>query len=256
MNDDRPPITDHIEIVLSGTSHPGNLGAVARAMKNMGLSRLTLAGARTAINEEAIATAKHAADVLHNARQVADLPTALADASHAFATTARPRSINLPVISARDAAQKIGQMSTRAPIALVFGAERTGLSNEALSWCHCVIEIPANPVYPVLNLAQAVQIMAYELWLARAAPTVNATSAEPAAPLIQWQGFEHRLTHLLDQAGFFTRSGEQPAATRERLTEKLRIACRRAGWSETELALMHGVLSALTRHSPPSQEPV
>ncbi len=251
MNDAPPPVSDLIEIILTGTSHPGNLGAVARAMKNMGLHRLTLAGARTAINDEALATAKHAADVLHQARHAADLPTALANARWVFATTARPRAIHLPVLSARAAAAQIQALTsdTRTPVALVFGAERTGLTNEDLSWCHTIIEIPAHPAYPVLNLAQAVQILAYELWLARAeVESPRATAAtEPPATLHEWQGFEQRLTRLLDQAGFFQRNGEDPALTRERLTEKLRIACHRAGWSDTELALMHGVLTAIAR---------
>ena len=251
MDDPKTPRTDSIEVVLVGTSHPGNLGAVARAMKNMGLTRLTLAGARTAITDEAIAIAKHAADVLLDARLVADLPTALADASLVFATTARPRSINLPVIDARTAATHIHQAARTAPVALVFGAERTGLSNEDISWCHTLIEIPAHPAYPVLNLAQAVQIMAYELWLARAEPSAIAAT-DTAAPLAEWQGFEWRLTGLLDQAGFFERTGEDPIATRTRLTEKLRIACHRAGWSAAELALMHGVLTALTHPKEPA----
>ena len=251
MNDAQPPAADLIEIILTGTSHPGNLGAVARAMKNMGLHRLTLAGARTTINDEAIATAKHAADVLLDARQVADLPTALTNARWVFATTARPRAIHLPVLSAHAAAAEIHAITAgaRAPVALVFGAERTGLTNEDLSWCHTIIEIPAHPAYPVLNLAQAVQILAYELWLARAEvdSKLKPDSAEPPAALHEWQGFEQRLTRLLDQAGFFQRNGEDPALTRERLTEKLRIACRRAGWSDTEMALMHGVLTAIAR---------
>lgn len=254
MNDAAPRLTDSIEVVLAGTSHPGNLGAVARAMKNMGLHRLTLAGARTTINDEAIATAKHAADVLHQAREVADLPTALAGSRWVFATTARPRAIHLPVLDARAAVAQIqaNHRAAQTPIALVFGAERTGLTNEDLSWCHAIIEIPANPAYPVLNLAQAVQIIAYELRLAeRDGIAAAAPTPEPPASLKDWQHFERRLTDLLDRAAFFKRQGEDPALTRDRLTEKLRIACRRAGWSDTELALMHGVLTAIAQPLPP-----
>ncbi|WP_407275649.1 RNA methyltransferase [Halothiobacillus sp. DCM-1] len=255
MTETPPPATIPIEIILVGTSHPGNLGAVARAMKTMGLERLTLAGARTPLNDEAFANAKHAAEILHNARQVADLPSALQGIHQVFATTARPRSMALPVLSAREAAQTILSAASVAPVAVVFGAERTGLSNEDLSWCHAIIEIPANPAYPVLNLAQAVQILSYELWLGRGGAangvTTGSSAGEAVAPFSQWQAFEHRLTDLLDQRDFFQRNGEDPVATRARLTEKLRIACHRAGWTEAELALMHGVLTALTRHKEP-----
>jgi len=144
-----------IQIVLCGTSHPGNLGAVARAMKNMGLSQLVLVAPTAGIDELALATAKHAADVLHHARFAADLPSALADSVAVWATTARPRELPLPVWTVRAAAECIvADQQTRAGlISLVFGAERTGLSNHELSWAQRVIEIPANPVSGVKSWA-------------------------------------------------------------------------------------------------------
>ncbi|OZB56661.1 MAG: hypothetical protein B7X35_04550 [Halothiobacillus sp. 14-56-357] len=114
---------DRIQIVLCGTSHTGNLGAVARAMKNMGLHRLVLVSPKATIDDQALATAKHAADILNTARQVDNLPAALADSVEVWATTARPRDLHLPVLSARDAAEIIAATPTTGMISIVFGAE-------------------------------------------------------------------------------------------------------------------------------------
>lgn len=242
-----------IQIVLCGTSHPGNLGAVARAMKNMGLSQLVLVAATAVIDDVALATAKHAAEVLLNARHVADLPAALADSVAVWATTARPRELHLPIWRVRAAAEAIVTSSHAQTglISIVFGAERTGLTNHELSWAQRVIEIPANPDYPVLNLGQAVQILAYELHVAQQAapePRDVVNEANPLATLAEWQSFEQRLADLLDQTPFFVRGATTPndvADNRERLMSKLRILCRRAQPLSNELAIMQGMLRAL-----------
>ncbi|OZB74704.1 MAG: hypothetical protein B7X37_04770 [Halothiobacillus sp. 14-55-98] len=117
---DSPDVhADRIQIVLCGTSHTGNLGAVARAMKNMGLHRLVLVSPKTAIDDQALATAKHAADILNTARQVDNLPDALADSVEVWATTARPRDLHLPVMSARDAAETIAASPSTGVISIV-----------------------------------------------------------------------------------------------------------------------------------------
>lgn len=251
------------QIVLCGTSHPGNLGAVARAMKNMGLSQLVLVAPTASIDALALATAKHAADVLHQARFAADLPSALADSVAVWATTARPRELPIPAWTVRAAAERMvaDQFARAGLISLVFGAERTGLSNHELSWAQRVIEIPANPAYPVLNLGQAVQIVAYELYIAQQSrsllPAVeNETSAPLAeqATLAQWQAFEERLAHLLDQTPFFVRGAHLKsdiADNRARLMSKLRMVCRRAHPLSSEIAIMQGMLTALTREPQP-----
>ena len=267
-----------IQIVLCGTSHPGNLGAVARAMKNMGLARLVLVAPTAGIDELALATAKHAADVLHHATVVADLPSALADSVAVWATTARPRELPLPVWTARAAAETIAadQQTGAGLISIVFGAERTGLSNFELSWAQRVIEIPANPEYPVLNLGQAVQIVAYELYIAaqsaalapatRAADRAAYREADRAAnqplamqaTLAQWQAFEDRLANLLDQTPFFVRGAtiaSDIADNRARLMSKLRVMCRRAQPLSSELALIQGMLTALSSEPHPEAIP-
>ncbi|OYY54827.1 MAG: hypothetical protein B7Y53_05215 [Halothiobacillus sp. 28-55-5] len=259
--------TPPIQIVLCGTSHPGNLGAVARAMKNMGLTQLVLVAPTACIDAVALATAKHAADVLHHARFMPDLPTALADSVAVWATTARPRELPLPVWTVRAAAEQMAgdQQAKKGLISIVFGAERTGLSNHELSWAQRVIEIPANPEYPVLNLGQAVQILAYELHIARQSrPVLPAHETETNAPLAaqatlaQWQAFEDRLAHLLEQTPFFVRGAtleSDIAENRMRLMSKLRVVCRRAQPLSSELALMQGMLTALTSEPHPEATP-
>ncbi|OZB36943.1 MAG: hypothetical protein B7X44_03785 [Halothiobacillus sp. 15-55-196] len=248
---------DRIQIVLCGTSHTGNLGAVARAMKNMGLHRLVLVSPKATIDDQALATAKHAADILNTARQVDNLPAALADSVEVWATTARPRDLHLPVLSARDAAEIIAATPTTGMISIVFGAERTGLTNQEISWAQRIIEIPANPDYPVLNLGQAVQIVAYEwrmaLETAISAPRPDIDS-DDLATTAEWIGFEQRLTELLDRTSFFHRTGSAEkdiAANRERLMARLRVLCRRANPTRNELAVMQGIVRALTEPTAP-----
>lgn len=256
------PRADRIQIVLCGTSHAGNLGAVARAMKNMGLHRLVLVAPKTVIDQHAMATAKHAADILKNALQTDNLPAALGDSVEVWATTARPRDLRLPVWSARAAAEHIASFAANGLVSIVFGAERTGLINQELSWAQRIIEIPANPDYPVLNLGQAVQIIAYEWRMAHTAhkdaslPDANTSNNAKSdsdmpdlATTAEWAAFEQRLAEQLDRSSFFHRGGpaeKEIAANRERLMGRLRVLCRRARPTRNELAMMQGMLSALT----------
>lgn len=248
---------ERIQIVLCGTSHTGNLGAVARAMKNMGLYKLALVSPKATIDEQALATAKHAADILNTARRVDNLPAALADSVEVWATTARPRDLHLPIWSARAAAEAIATLPSSGMISIVFGAERTGLTNQEISWAQRIIEIPANPDYPVLNLGQAVQIVAYELRMAheanRNSPQLD-TDNPDLATLAQWVAFEHRLVEQLDRTSFFHRSGsgeKEITANRDRLMSRLRVLCRRASPTRNELAVMQGILRALTESAAP-----
>jgi tRNA/rRNA methyltransferase len=174
---------DRLRFVLVETSHPGNIGAVARAMKTMGFSELVLVNPRFADatrQEEAIAFASGAQDVLDSARVVGSVDEALADCNFAAAVTSRLREFSPPVLAPRAlAAQLAVRVGLKA--ALLFGSERFGLSNNAVEKCNALISIPANPEYPSLNLAQAVQILAYECRLA-------ARGDAPAANNIGFQG--------------------------------------------------------------------
>lgn len=158
---------ESISIVLVKTSHPGNVGSVARAMKTMGLSDLRLVEPKSAdicSAEEAISLASGAVDVLESARIYHTLPDALADKSVAFALSARLRDLGPGLQSPQEAAREaLHMMQTGVGAAFVFGAERTGLSNDELLVCNRQVTIAANPVYSSLNLSQAVQIVAYAL---------------------------------------------------------------------------------------------
>ena len=156
-----------IRIVLVAPSHPGNIGAVARAMKNMALSELLLVRPKEFPHPDATARASGAHDVLAGARIVGSLSEALAGCGFVAATTSRERDQYFRVIDVRDAAVRIVAESRRAPAAVVFGSERTGLTNEELETAHALIRIPASAAYLSLNLAMAVQLVAYELFRLR-----------------------------------------------------------------------------------------
>src|ERR1041384_6204740 len=145
-----------IRIVLVEPSHPGNIGAVARAMKNMALNHLVLVRPKAFPHAEATARASGAGDILERARVVESVTDAVADVGFVAATTSRPRDQNFRALDLHEAATRIFEMSGRGPAAVLFGAERTGLTNEELALAHLLIRIPANPAYPSLNLAKAV----------------------------------------------------------------------------------------------------
>lgn len=178
---------ESISIVLVKTSHPGNVGSVARAMKTMGLSDLRLVEPKSADicqSEEAISLASGAADVLENARVYSSLPDALADRSVAFALSARLRDLGPSLQSPKEAAREaLSLTGTGVGAAFVFGAERTGLSNDELLVCNRQVTIPANPVYSSLNLSQAVQIVAYALRTEWAAGQVHGEADSLSATL-------------------------------------------------------------------------
>ncbi len=156
----------NISIVLVNTSHPGNIGAAARAMKNMGLRHLTLVEPRDFPSGVAIGRAKAALDILDNAVITATLAEAVADCALVIGASARSRRIPWPVLSPTQCAQQIVKESVSSKVALVFGREDTGLSNEELQLCHFHVQIPADEEYSSLNLAAAVMVLTYEVRVA------------------------------------------------------------------------------------------
>ena len=156
-------ILNSIRIVLVQTYHPGNIGAIARAMKTMGLKELVLVDPREYPAEEASNRAAGALDVLNNATVVQTLPEALTDCTQVFATSARKRNYTRPQVTAEEAAGWV-KRNPKEKIAIVFGRERMGLSNEQLGLCQQLLYIPGNPAYDVLNIGSAVQIVSYELF--------------------------------------------------------------------------------------------
>ncbi len=161
-------LAEHVSVILVNTSHPGNIGSVARAMKTMGLSRLILVSPDQFPADQAYHLASGADDVLDHAQVVSTFDEAVADKQWVFGASARSRSIPWPVVSPKACAEMILERLTQMPtkIALVFGREASGLTNEELMRCHYHVQIPSNPEYGVLNIAMAVQVISYEIWQA------------------------------------------------------------------------------------------
>lgn len=237
---------DPIRIVLVGTQHPGNIGSAARAMKTMGLSNLVLVAPRRFPDPEAEALAAGAADVLAAARVAASLDEALAGCRYVLGSTARDRAISLPELSPADAGAALVERSVAGDAALLFGRERTGLDNAELMRCHGRVFIPCNPDYPSLNLASAVQVLSYEIRLARLragsvpAP-VPVPDAEPVASAEQMERLFAHLAEFMDEIDFH--KGRSP----EVVNQRLRRLFLRAGMDEREIRIIRGLLSDAQR---------
>lgn len=232
-------------IVLVGTTHPGNIGAVARAMKNMGLADLVLVGPRHFPHEEATARASGAVDVLDAAVVAPSLAEAVSDCVFVVGTSARSRSIDWPCYEPREGAAKLVAMSSGGPVAAVFGAEKYGLTNAELDLCDALLTIPTDPAFSSLNLAMAVQVLSYELRLAGATGDLEARPVyEPDAPLATRESLEYFYAHLervLLDVGFL-----DPDNPRH-LMRRLRRLFVRAAPDQNELNILRGILTAVDR---------
>ncbi|MCG6875248.1 MAG: RNA methyltransferase [Betaproteobacteria bacterium] len=230
----------HVRVVLVGTTHPGNIGSAARAMKTMGLTRLVLVAPRAFPHPEAEALASGAADLLAAAQVCATLEDAIGDATLAIAFSARHRDLSLPELDVRGAAALAVAEAQRGEVALVFGTESVGLSNEALLKCQRRAWIPTSDAYGSLNLAAAVQVAAYELNVA-ASQGVGRRSTEEdfeAASLDDVEALYVHLEQNLIQSGFL-----DPAQPR-RLMERLRRLFGRARLEREEVNILRGILTA------------
>ncbi|MDR2239973.1 MAG: RNA methyltransferase [Zoogloeaceae bacterium] len=234
MND--PEILDRIRIVLSHPSHPGNVGAAARAMKTMGLSRLYLVNPPPDADDVAGARAANARDVLDHAVVCGTLEAALGGTVFAAAMTARRREMAPPPQWAREAAPQIAAAAVHGPVALVFGNETAGLSNEEVALCRLPVVIPADPAYSSLNLASAVQVMCYELRLAALDPGAPRAPAHPPATAEEIRRFYAHLEAAVTHSGFL-----DPAHPK-RLMPRLRRLFDRIGLERDEISLLRGML--------------
>ena len=161
------PMNSFVQIVLVETSHPGNIGSVARAMKNMGLSNLALINPKKFPHQEAIALAGNAVDILNEAKTFNSIDSAVQNSRVIYATSARERTIDWPTLTARDAADEIHELATnKIEVSILFGREDRGLTNEELQLANDHLIIPADTDYPVLNLAMSVQLVCYEIHMA------------------------------------------------------------------------------------------
>ncbi|HTX05854.1 MAG TPA: RNA methyltransferase [Steroidobacteraceae bacterium] len=229
-----------IRIVLVEPSHPGNIGAVARAMKNMGLEQLVLVGPRQFPHSEAVARASGADDVLARARVAATLGEAIAGCGFIVATTSRLRDQYFRVADVREGAQRLLAESRRGPAAVLFGSERAGLTNEQLEGAHLLLRIPASDTYPSLNLAMAVQIVAYEIFRARGIEIDTAPAAGPLADPVEMEKLYEHLAQVLEEIDFRDRT---QGGTH--LMARLRRLLQRAVLDRNEVNILRGILTAV-----------
>ena len=224
-------------IVLCRPQHPGNVGAAARAMKTMGLSDLRLVGAQRAPAPKDEWMATHGADVLAAARSHATLAEAIADCAAAFALSARPREWSPQVLEVRAAAARAAAFD--APVAFVFGSEAAGLSNDELFACQFLVHLPAHPENSSLNLAQAVQVVCYELYRAQGA-TVPPMRAEKPATVADLEGLYMHLEEAARASGFM--------APGSRLRERWRrLFSRVPALEREEVNILRGLLKAMMK---------
>jgi TrmH family RNA methyltransferase len=232
-----------IRFVLVDTSHPGNIGAVARAMKNMGLSELVLVNPREFPHPEATARASGADDVLAAARVVQTLPEAIGDCGLVLATTARMREQHFRVLEAREAGERVvtEARSGSGAVAVVFGTERFGLSNEHLLMAHALLRIPANPDYESLNIAMAAQLIAYEIRMAQHQHGAAVPPREvPLATPTQMEQFFTHLEAVMNEADFRDRT-----ASGTNLMGRIRRLFNRAEVDANEVNILRGILTAV-----------
>ena len=230
-----------IRIVLVEPSHPGNIGATARAMLNMSLRSLVLVRPRQFPHPEASVRASGAEQVLASARVVDSVREAVAGCGFIAATTSRERDQNFRVLEARAAARRIVTESERTPAAILFGAERTGLTNDDLESSHVLVRIPSDPAYASLNLAMAVQIIAYELYLARGAGAAfEGPRITPLATREEMERLHAHLAEVMQEVGFQdrTQSGTH-------LMGRIRRFLQRAELDENEVNILRGLLTAI-----------
>lgn len=235
-----------IRVVLSHTSHPGNIGAAARAMKTMGVSRLTLVNPKCFPHEEAIARSAGADDILHGASMCQTLDEALAGCVFAVAVSARHRNLGPKPSQARDAAPDILNLALGGDVALVFGNETSGLSNDEVQRCQRTVFIPASPEYTSLNLGSAVQLVCYEMRMAAFSgqPPVVTNAVPFASPLATNDDIERFYSHLervMVTTGFL--DPDHP----KRLLPKLRRLFGRAELERDEISILRGILDAVEK---------
>lgn len=244
------PEFDRIRFVLVNTSHPGNIGAAARAIKNMGLSRLVLVAPKDFPSEQAVWRAVGAADVLDKVVVVETLDEAIADCRLVVGTSARGRRIPWPLFSPRECGDKIYAETKHGEheAAIIFGREDRGLTNEELHKCHYHVHIPANPGYSSLNIASALQVIAYEIRMSALAAENNDTPVsfdEWDMPPAEQKDIEHYFEHMQEtyvKLGFIDADNPRQTITRlRRLYGRIRL-------DQMEVNILRGMLTSIQNH--------
>jgi tRNA/rRNA methyltransferase len=237
-------LLNHISIVLVEPQHPGNIGAVGRAMKNMGLSTLILvsplADPRSA---EALHMAIRGADILEQCQVVSSLEEAIAPVSLVVGTSVRPGRTRYPVYTPRAAVPHILSVAQHNQVAIVFGPERSGLTNTQLDLCHFLVRIPSSEQFPSLNLAQAVMILCYELYYACSAESYSFSPRGELAPTAKVERMYGELKALLLKVGFLDPNNP------ERIMRALRRLFGRTGLTAREVSIFRGIIDQIEWYS-------
>ncbi|HSG52411.1 MAG TPA: tRNA (cytosine(32)/uridine(32)-2'-O)-methyltransferase TrmJ [Rheinheimera sp.] len=240
---------DQIRIILVGTTHTGNIGSVARAMKTMGLSQLVLVAPKTLPDGQAYALSAGASDVLANAKVFDTLEQAITDCPLVVAVSARERTLGWPMLNPRETGELVVSEAPNHPVALVFGREKSCLTNEELQLCSHQVCIPGNPDYSSLNLAMAVQVLTYEVRMAYlqqlAQPKPVAEVAYPSSE--QMQSFYRHLEDTLNDTGFIIK--QHPGV----VMNKLKRFFTRARPEEAEYNILRGILTSVQRYGRKAQ---
>lgn len=229
-----------IRIVLTGIAHPGNIGSAARAMKTMGLERLCLVAPQRFPATEATVMAAGADDVLGRVQVFDDVRSAVADCGLVVGTTVRARHLSWRTLEPREAAREIVAAAATSEVAVLFGAERSGLTNEEIDLCQRLVTIPTGGPYASLNVAMAVQVVAYEILLAgRAGPTDATAGSIPLASATEMERFFAHLEEVLEEVDFRDRTGEG------HLMARLRRLFTRTVLDQNEVNILRGILTSV-----------
>jgi len=231
-----------IKFILFEPSHPGNVGATARAIKTMGFDKLCLINPIEHPHSEARARSSGALDVLLNAEIFDNLHDAIKDCGLIIGTTSRTRRISVPIRSIRETAPSIVAEANKKPVAVIFGPEKSGLINEQIDCCNQLINIPSSESYKSLNLAMAVQIVAYELRLANQALPAE-IRARNLASSEDIELFYKHLNQVLLETGFLDPKNPK------QLMRRLRTLFNRAQMDENEINIMRGILASYTKQT-------
>ena len=240
-------VLENIKIVMVNTTHPGNIGAAARAMKNMGLGKLVLVEPKEYPSDKAVWRAAGALDVLDKAEIVGDLSAAIKNCQLVIGTSARERRIPWPLLTPKECGDKVVEEAQHHEIAIVFGREDRGLTNEELQKCNFHVNIPGNPEYPVLNIAAAIQVVCYEIRMS----FLNFGADKPLhfddwdMPPAKQQDVDYYFSHLeetLEKLGFY-----DPGNPRQTIT-RLRRLYGRIRLDEMELSIMRGMLTSIQNY--------
>ena len=227
-----------------GTTHPGNIGAVARAMKNMQMDRLFLVAPKIFPHADATSRASGADDILASATVCKTLQAAIADCQIVFGASARSRTISWPEMTPRQCAEQLSVAAEHNQVAIVFGRENSGLKNEELDLCHYLLKIPTNIEYSSLNIAAAVQVVCYELFVVGNDEMANVVEEiEPLATSAQMESYYQHLFQTLTEIGFM-----HPARSKS-IMRRLRRVYNRAQLEKKELDILRGILRMSQGHN-------